>query len=221
MSTVAHRHPVPDHQVDEPTRTADATYPPLARLLAPRAVDVGLLVRPSEVGGRVAYGDLVRRGALVEVWDGVAAPARVPHTPTLRALAVRDLVPTRTVLAGAGAAWVLCGGRRPDRLDVLYPPGSHRPAPLPGRVPRQATVLRSETELVAGVLVTAPRRTALDVATRCDRATALEILRLLRSTRALDVAGALRSLELRFRWPGRERAREVLDLLLAEDAPPG
>jgi hypothetical protein len=217
MSTGTHQRPASGLRDDAPTET----YPPLARLLAPRAVDVGLLVRPSEVGGQVAYGDLVRRGALVEVWDGVAAPARVPQTPTLRALAVRDLVPARTVLAGAGAAWVLCGGRRPVRLDVLYPPGTHRPTPLPGRVPRQSAVLRSETEVVAGVLVTDPRRTALDVATRCDRATALEILRRLRSARELDVAAAARSLELRFRWPGREKAREVLDVLLAEATPPG
>ncbi|WP_454044001.1 hypothetical protein [Cellulosimicrobium sp. Marseille-Q8652] len=219
MRTATSRGPAAGPPDDTPTEPAGASYPPLARLLLPCVPEVGLLVRPSEVGGEVAYQDLVRRGALVEVWDGVAAPARVPHTPTLRALAVRALVPAPTVLAGAAAAWVLCGARRPDRLDVVYPPGTHRPTPLPGRVPRQAAVLRSETELVAGVLVTDPRRTALDVATRCDRAAALDVLRRLRAVRDLDVAAAARSLELRFRWPGRERAREVFAVLLAEVAP--
>ena len=201
--------------------TVDRSYGPLGRLLVPAEPEVGLLVRADEVGGAVAFQDLLRSGALVLLWDGVAAPAAVPRTATLRALAVRDLVPERTVVAGEAAAWVLCGGRRPDRLDVLYPPGTHRPAPLPGRVPRQALVLASETQVVAGVLVTDARRTALDVASRYDPDRALPVLRRLRDLAGLDVAATTRSLELRYRWAGRERARAVLAALLAEEGGPG
>jgi len=177
-------------------------------------------VGPHEVGGRPAFQELVRCGALALLWDDVAAPAAVPLTPTLRALAVRDLVPRDTVVAGASAAWVLCGSARPRLLEVVYPPGRHRPAPHPGRAPRQTHVLRDETVLVAGVLVTTPVRTALDVATRRDPDEALETLARLRDACGLDVAAAARSLELRYRWPGRDRARSTLALLLARGHDP-
>lgn len=193
----------------------DARDDALARLLSPREPEVGLLVGPHEVGGRAAFQALVRCGALVPLWDDVAAPAAVPVTSTLRALAVRDLVPRGTVVAGTSAAWVLCGSVRPRLLDVVYPPGRHRPAPHGERAPRQAHVLRDETVLVAGVLVTAPTRTVIDVATRCGPDEALVTLSRLRDACGLDVAAAARSLELRYRWPGRDRARHTLALLLA------
>lgn len=198
-----------------------SVYPPLDRLLEPREPEVGLLVRPADVGGGAAYQELVRRGALVPLREDVAAPARVPVTPTLRALAVRDQVPAPYVVAGPSAAWVLCGGRAPSRLEVLYPPGTHRPPPLHGRVARQAALLGSETVLVAGVRVTDARRTALDVATRSEPAEAAALLRRLQEVQGLDVAQAARSLELRYRWAGRDRARAVLARLLAEEGDPG
>ena len=192
----------------------------LARLLAPGTPEVGLLVTPADVGGHAAHQDLVRSGALHRLWGEVASPAHVPVTTTLRALAVRDLVPRGTVLAGSAAAWVLSGSPAPRVLDVVHPPGRHRPPPLPGRAPRQARVLRDETVLVAGVLVTSVLRTALDVATRSEPADALTTLRLLRERCGLDARAAARSLELRHRWAGRPRARRILALLLAgEDEP--
>ncbi len=203
-----------------PSRSAASAGDVLTRLLTPRDAGVGLLVAPHEVGGRAAFQDLVRCGALVPLWDDVGAPAAVPVTSTLRALAVRDLVPRGAVVAGAAAAWVLCGSARPHLLDVVYPPGRHRPAPLVGRAPRQAHVLRDETVLVAGVLVTTPTRTALDVATRREPDEALATLGRMRDVGGLDVTAAARSLELRFRWPGRDRARRTLALLLAGDHDP-
>lgn len=202
-----------------PAHHLDARSTP-GYLVPPLDPEPGLLVRPAEVGGPAAFQDLVRRGALVRLWDDVGAPARVPVTPTLRALAVRDLVPVQTVVAGAAAAWILCGSARPRLLDIVFAPGRHRPAPLVGRAPRQAHVLRDETQLVAGVLVTSVTRTALDVATRRPRAEALETLRRLRDVGALDVAAAARSLELRYRWPGRDAARQTFGLLLAADREP-
>jgi hypothetical protein len=198
-----------------------SAYPPLVRLLAPPEPEVGLLVRPSDVGGSGAYQDLLRCGALVALRDDVAAPARVPVTPTLRALAVRDDVPASCVVAGSSAAWVLCGTTAPPWLEVVYPPGTHRPPPLRGRVARQAALLRSETVLVAGVRVTDARRTALDVASRCAPEDAVVVLRRLRDAHALDLAGVARSLELRYRWAGRDRARAVLARLLAVADVPG
>jgi hypothetical protein len=205
-----------------PRATAPATgaAATLAHLLTPRSSDVGLLVVPADVGGRAAFQDLVRSGALRALWGDVAAPARVPDTPTLRAVAVRDLVPQGTVLAGSAAAWVLCGSPAPRVLDVVYPPGRHRPAPLAGRALRQSHVLRDDRTLVAGVLVTSVVRTALDVATRCETDEALGILRRLRHVCGLEPRLAARSLELRHRWAERPRARRTLALLLAgEDDP--
>ncbi|MBD8077905.1 hypothetical protein [Cellulosimicrobium arenosum] len=193
-----------------------ASYPPLARLLDPGVPEVGLLVHPRDVGGAAAFQTLQHEGALVRLWGEVATTSAVPVTSTLRALAVRDLVPRRTVLGGLGAAWVLAGTRAPSSLDVLYPPGMHRPPPVSGRAPRQATVLADETVLVAGVQVTGVQRTAIDIASRVRRDAALPALRGLRRTCRLDVGLALRTLELRYRWQGRDAARGVLTRLLAE-----
>lgn len=204
----------PDHAA--PARpTGHVPAAALARLLAPPRPAVGLLVVPEEVGGPAAFQELVHAGALRRLWGDVAAPASVPVTPTLRALAVRDQVPRGTVLAGAAAAWVLCGSAPPRVLDVVHPPGRHRPPPRQGRAARQAHVLRDETTLVAGVLVTSVLRTALDVATRCEPVQALSTLRRLEAVCGLDARAAARSLELRHRWAGRAQARRTLALLLA------
>lgn len=203
-----------------PPAPAPAPGSTLTRLLAPRVTDLGLLVVPADVGGHAAFQDLVRSGALRRLWGDVAAPALVPDTPTLRALAVRDLVPQGTVLAGSAAAWVLCGSPAPRVLDVVYPPGRHRPAPLAGRAPRQSHVLRDDRTLVAGVLVTSVVRTALDVATRCEPDEALRTLRRLRDVCGLEPRLAVRSLELRHRWAERPRARHTLALLLAGEHEP-
>ncbi|MFJ1510476.1 hypothetical protein [Cellulosimicrobium funkei] len=205
---------VPDHAV--PARsTGLGPAAALAHLLRVEEPEVGLLVAPEDVGGSAAFQELVRSGALRRLWGDVAAPASVPVTPTLRALAVRDLVPRGTVLAGAAAAWVLCGSAPPRVLDVVHPPGRHRPPPHQGRAARQAHVLRDETNLVAGVLVTSVLRTALDVASRCEPVQALSTLRRLEAVCGLDARTAARSLELRHRWPGRAQARRTLALLLA------
>ncbi|WP_415298688.1 hypothetical protein [Cellulosimicrobium sp. SJTW-1] len=204
----------PDHAA--PARaTGHVRAAALAHLLAPPGPEFGLLVVPEDVGGPAAFQELVRAGALRRLWGDVAAPASVPVTPTLRALAVRDQVPRGTVLAGAAAAWVLCGSAPPRVLDVVHPPGRHRPPPRQGRAARQAHVLRDETSLVAGVLVTSVLRTALDVATRCEPVQALSTLRRLEVVCGLDARAAARSLELRHRWVGRAQARRALALLLA------
>ena len=143
----------PDHAASA-RATGHVPAPALAPPPAPPGPEIGLLVVPEDVGGPAAFQELVRAGALRRLWGDVAAPASVPVTPTLRALAVRDQVPRGTVLAGAAAAWVLCGSAAPRVLDVVHPPGRHRPPPRQGRAARQAHVLRDETTLVAGVLVT-------------------------------------------------------------------
>ncbi|MCB7137605.1 hypothetical protein [Cellulosimicrobium marinum] len=196
-------------------------YPPLARLLVARDPEVGRLVRAADVGGGAAFQDLLRRGALVHVWEDVASPVQVPRTPLLRAAAVRDVVPSHCVVGGASAAWLLCGGPAPARLELLYPPGTHRPAPRPGRTARQAAVLQGEVLRIGDVRVTGVVRTALDVATRVDPDEALVTLRRLRDDHGLDPAVAARSLELRYRWPARERARTTLAALLADVGGPG
>ena len=166
------------------------------------------VVSASAGSDRVATSSAVRR-------------TEVTRTPATRTVSSRSTRACRgTVLAGSAAAWVLCGSPAPRVLDVVYPPGRHRPAPLAGRAPRQSHVLRDDRTLVAGVLVTSVVRTALDVATRCEPDEALRILRRLRDVCGLEPRLAARSLELRHRWSGRPRARRTLALLLAgEDDP--
>lgn len=156
----------------------------------------------------------MRIGAVQVVWEDTAVAAGHEVTPELRASAVRALVPETTVLAGTAAAWVLSGTARPRVLDVVYPPGVHRPAPRSGRAPRQAVVLRSEVVAVAGVLVAAPVRTALDVASRQPHDEAVAVVDALVDACGLDVAATARSLELRYRWTHRDRARRVLAAVL-------
>ncbi len=168
------------------------------------------LVRAGDVGGGAAWQILIRDGLLAELWHGVAASPTVPVTAELRARAVRDLIPTHTTLGGLSAVWILTGGSAPATLDVIYPPGTHRPPATLGRAPRQAHVLADERVLVGKLAITAPLRTVLDVATRVPKDDALAAIRVLTKACGVDLEAARRSLDLRFRWPRRDHARAVL-----------
>lgn len=180
--------------------------------------DPGPLVRPRDVGGTVAWQDLRWRGLLQEVAPDVAITGNLPVTAAIRASALADIAPLRTVVAGLAAAWVWGAAEAPRVLDVVYPRGAHRPGNDPRRRSRQATLLHCEVEELAGVRVTSPLRTALDVATGAHPAEARRTIARLADGCGLDLADAARSLELRLRWPGRDRARVILAEAEAADA---
>lgn len=196
-----------------------ATGPAAARTPADLAMEVRvedapLLVRPEHVGGRVAWGDLVRCGALVRVREGAAVRPTTELTPAVRALSLAPLVPPRTVVGGRSAAWVHCGVLEDAGVELVYPLGVHRPPPRPGRVSRQSALLRPETVRLGTLLVTTVERTAVDVACLTDPVLAVPVLRTLLEHGGLDVRAALRILDLRHRRTGRPRARVLLTDLL-------
>lgn len=168
------------------------------------------LVRSSDVGGEAAWQDLRRVGAIREIFPGVGVEHREPITPRIRAAALGPQVPARTIIAGVAAAWIWGAAPQPVIVDLIHPRGVHRPAHRPGRRARQAMILRSEVEELDGIPVTGPLRTAVDVATHAEPDQARMILLGLARRCGLDLAAAARSLELRYRWPGRDHARMVL-----------
>ncbi|MHA7133072.1 hypothetical protein [Oerskovia turbata] len=179
------------------------------------------LVRPEHVGGLVAWTELVRCGALVRLREGIAVRVTTRLTPALRAESLALLVPPRTVVGGASAAWVHSGFPASPGLEVVCPLGVHRPPPLPGRTARQSALLRPEIAVLGGVCVTTVERTAVDVACLADPALAPTVLRALRQHAGLDVEAALRALDLRHRRTGRPRARALLADLLGPPVPAG
>jgi hypothetical protein len=166
-------------------------------------------VRPSDVGGRAAWDVLVRDGVLAALVDDAAAPADAPVTPATRAAALGARVPPRTVVAGATAAWVHCGGPPPRRLDLAYRSGTHRPELWEGATIWSASGLLADSVVLAGVRVTTLERTAVDVALRLPAERALPLVLHLVHTGA-DLEGAGRALERRTRAVGRPKARRVL-----------
>ncbi|QAY71122.1 hypothetical protein [Xylanimonas protaetiae] len=195
-----------------PGRTPPEGVPPgdlpVSALLAPERTP-GVLVRPSDVGGRVAWDVLVRDGALTVVGDDAAVPARAEVSAGTRAAVLRPRVPARTVVTGVTAAWVHCGGPMPQVLHLAHRPGTHRPAVWSFTTVWSCPGLVGDSLSLGGVRVTTPERTAVELALRLPPAHALPLVLGLRSAGA-DLAAASRSLERRTRVAGRPRARLVL-----------
>lgn len=194
----------------------------LAALLDPLPAPAPLVVTPAHVGGPVAWSDLRRSGALVELHDGAAVGVGSEVGSRHRALALADEVPARGVLAAATAGWVhtgLYGGAvarawpADAPIEVAYSPGAHCPAPRPGRVARRAPGLAPDTVRLAGVPVTRPTRTAVDVACTASLEAAVPVLVAL-SERGVDLRSAVRLLDRRARVVGRPAAHRALSAAL-------
>jgi hypothetical protein len=167
------------------------------------------IVRPPDVGGRIAWDLLVRDGALRVVVDDAAVPARTPVTPQTRAAVLGPRVPARAVVTGPTAAWVYCGGAVPERLHLAHRSGTHRPEVWAFATVWSGPGLVADSVRLGGVLVTTLERTALELALRLPPEHALGLLRRLQTAGA-DLAATRRALERRTRVPGRPRARLVL-----------
>ncbi|MGW6005856.1 hypothetical protein ACWFNS_17315 [Oerskovia enterophila] len=207
-----------------PPGTAPAgPHHPADLAMAVRVLPAPELVRPAHVGGAVAFADLVRSGALVQVRGDVAVRPTTSLTPAVRAASLAHLVPERTVVGGLSAAWVHGGTPAPTTVEVIHPLGVHRPPPLPGRAPRQSALLRTEAALLGGVLVTTVERTALDLACLHDPRASGPVLLALVTRCGLDLDAVRDALDLRSRRTGAPRARRVLGTLSGRvrDAPAG
>lgn len=190
----------------------------LAALLDPRPAPAPLVVTPAHVGGAVAWSDLRRSGALTELHDGAAVGAGSVVGSRHRALALAAEVPGRCVLAAATAAWVHTGlydgaaaAAWPSGapVEVAYSPGTHCPVPRPGRVARRAPGLAADTVRLAGVPVTHPARTAVDVARTVPLEAAVPVLVAL-AGHGVDLGRAAGLLDRRARVVGRPAAHRAL-----------
>jgi hypothetical protein len=196
----------------------------LAALLDPRREPAPIVVTPAHVGGPVAWSDLRRSGALVELYDGAAVAIGSVVGPRHRALALAHEVPARCVLAASTAAWVytgLHGGAVSQAwpagapIELAYSPDTHCPVARPRQVARRAPGLVRDTIRLAGVPVTRLTRTAIDVACTAPAAAAVPVLVAL-SERGVDLRHAGRVLDQRVRVVGRPAAHRALSAALEQ-----
>lgn len=132
-------------------------------MLPPAARDDGLF-RPDDLDP-ITWQLLVHEGALRVIAPSVAIPVRRRPTPDDRARPFVGVLPAGWALGGATAAWVHVGGAAgPSALSLTGPPNTHQPPELPGRVLHQQEMPDRDLVTVAGVPVTSPLRTAVDVA---------------------------------------------------------
>ncbi|MFD6134032.1 hypothetical protein [Isoptericola sp. NPDC056618] len=197
----------------------------LGDLLAAPGRPSGPLVRPADVGGRAAWDVLVRDGSLEAVRDDAAVVAGTTVTPVLRAVLLAGSLPAGAVAAGRTAAWVHAGGRAGTRsaehLDVAYAAGGHRPELWGAGLVWQAPMLRGDVVELAGVRVTAPLRTVVDVAVHVPgEEDAARLARDVADSCGLALPDAAALLERRARVVGRPRARRVLARAAALRAAP-
>lgn len=160
----------------------------LPQPLRPAARDDGLF-RPTDLDP-IAWQILVHEGALRVVAPGVAMPVRRRPTPAHRATALHGLLPRGWLLGGATAYWIHVGDAGPTALALISPPGAHRPRNLPGRILHQNVLPARDRTEIAGVPVTTPLRTAVDLACFTEPVAALpRLLRL--AAHGVDLQAAL------------------------------
>ncbi len=181
----------------------------LTEILDARPAPRPTVVRPEHVGGEVAWDALVREGALRVVRGRAAVRPDVAVGASLRAR-VLGPVPRGAVVAGRTAAWVYAGVPDGGTLDLAYASGRHRPEVWAGARVWQAPLLTSDVVELAGVRVTTPLRTVVDLALREEADRAVATVRTLVDVCGVDLDAAGRALELRARVVGRPRARRVL-----------
>lgn len=193
----------------------------LAAALAPDTPARPEVLTPADVGGPAAFAALLRAGALVLLRAGVAVRAGLRVEPRHRAAALRGVLPPRTTAFGRTAAWVHAGGDLPATLDLAYPLDLRTPHVPAGVRVRQVGLLASDVVVLAGVRVTTPTRTALDVACLHPAAVAAPVVRRLVERSGVDLDRAARALETRTRVVGRPAARRLLDALRDHAPLPG
>ncbi|EMY35736.1 hypothetical protein D477_002773 [Arthrobacter crystallopoietes BAB-32] len=165
-------------------------------------------------------------GLLVNVLEGGYVGAMDTVTPAHRALAAAALVPEgfrhKVALGRMTAAWVYGCAEPAEKIAVLL---DHRyRATSQGRCRaihiHEVMLGPSDTVSMAGVAVTSPLRTALDIAVHAPEEDAVPALLALSSAPALKCPlGYVRqALQSRDRLPGKARALERIAAALAARA---
>lgn len=188
---------------------------------APESVQLYLPGRPftaNELAGMRAD------GLLRHVYGGCYAPSGRSPGREERAAALFSTLGAgqrhRTILGRMSAAWVYGCAPVPDR-PVLLADRARRTTCRPGATVHEVALGPADVLTLAGVRVTAPLRTASDIAYHEDTGPAVAALRRLGADPALDcpLEKVLAVVASRRHTPGREGALRSLHLAL--QAPPG
>jgi len=165
------------------------------------------VLRPCDVGGPVAWQVLVREGAVTVVRGDAGCAPGTRVDAALRAGLVGPEVPTGAVVTGRTAAWIHTGAGDGSGLDLTYPAGRHQPDRPAGARLWQSPLLTADVVRLAGVPVTSPERTVVELVLRdgdpVDLVAAL-------AGAGVDLGRARLRLERRPRAQGRPRARRLL-----------
>jgi hypothetical protein len=158
-------------------------------------------------------GALVLDGEVYRVDDGVA-PVDEVAGPPLRAAALAAELPPRLIAEQHSAAWVWGAQELPPQRHEVCADITARARPARGALlsVREVVLLHEDTALLAGILVTTPMRTAIDLARfvpewNDDEATIVRILLELGRCSILDCA---RVMNRRRNLPGKRIALERL-----------
>lgn len=167
------------------------------------------------------------RGVLREVLPGAYVSSAIVDTPVTRArVAARvagDYLGAQSALCRRTAAWIYGCAPMPGEIEIVVP-RYHRPCPPTARMMlRMSEGVIDEEQIctLGGINVTAPLRTALDVAFNSELVLACEILRSFNASPRLhcQYARMLEQVEASVRRPGRLRALALIRRL-AEEVPP-
>ena len=164
---------------------------------------------------------LVAEGLLRRVVLDVHAPTAATDTFSLRLAALRLVVPERVRRTGAvvcleTAAWLFAGGRPPVEIDIAVHRGMPR---VKGRGLRIHQIDYEPADIwlpaTAGVPVTSPARTAVDLAARLSLAEAVGMFVGLAAATGLRPEHVLEGLDPLSGRPGVARARAAVRAWLA------
>jgi hypothetical protein len=175
--------------------------------LAPGVAPGRTVVRARDVGGPAAWQALVRDGVLRRLTPDAACAIGTRVDAPLRASLVAPLVPSGAVVTGRTAAWIHAGTGAAHPLELACAAGRHRPDRPPGARLWQAPLLHPDTVRIAGVRVTDPTRTVVELALHGGESSLVAVL----ARCGADLEAARRSVLLRPRAAHRAAAVDVID----------
>lgn len=163
-------------------------------------------------------------GVLAQVYGEAFRPVDVPESVSLRAAALAQHIPAnllrRAAAAQLSAAWVYGCAPPPRPIALLLPPGG-KSAQLPllsGCTLGQVLLAESDVSELAGLQLTVPLRTALDVARTAPAAVALSVLANMAGQSGLGCAldRVRDGLLVSERVPGRRRGLQLIEDIVGD-----
>jgi len=170
---------------------------------------------------------LVQLGVLLHPLRGVYYVSGLPDSLDLRVAVLALVVPRGAVVTDRVAAWLL-------GADRVLPPGAHLEVPavsmfcLPGSRLRsklvesgQRMLLRTDTEVIGGIRVTTPLRTACDVGRLLHRDQAIGVMDALAALDRFDVPRLVAEVERFKGFRGVRQLRYLAPLVDKRSGSPG